>query len=376
VALRRWKGKLVDPKDVAECAKTTVVLERGTLSLATAVARQVICAPKRFLTALRLAMRMMRPSERPLVWHLIYLAEACWIAPQLAKREIAHIHAHFGTNSAEVAMLVSALSGIEYSFTVHGAGEYDNAIFIHLEEKVRRAAFVATVCSYVRGQIFRIMQQTDWPKVRVVRCGIDAAFAGLNSVVPADSNRLACVGRLCGDKGQILLIKAVETLVKEGRKFELILVGDGEHRNAIEQMISSMSLAGHVTLTGWATEEEVRQEILKARALILPSFAEALPIVIIEAMMLGRPVLSTYVAGIPELVINGETGWLFPAGSEEDMLAAVRACLDAPVDRLRAMGIAGRQRALRYHRADDQAQALSTLFETVIGRESKPCSLS
>jgi len=372
LALRRWDGELVDPADIAERAKTTIVLDQGAVSVAMAVARQIVRAPRRFLTALWLAMQMMRPSDRPFLWHLIYLAEACWIVPRLTKRNITHLHAHFATNSAEVAMLVSALSGIGYSFTVHGAGEYDKASLNHLAEKVRRAAFVVTVCSYVRGQIFRITHQADWHKVKVVRCGIDAAFAEIDSVVPAESNRLVCVGRLCEEKGQILLVKAVETLFREGRRFELILVGEGEHRKPIEELISKTNLAGHVTISGWATAEEVRREILKARALILPSFAEALPVVIIEAMSLGRPVLSTYVAGIPELVVDGETGWLFPAGSEEDISCAIRECLDAPIDRLRAMGIAGRERALRHHKASDQAQTLSKLFESEIMEQTQP----
>ena len=366
VALRGWDAELVDEADIAELAKTNFVLRDGVLSLGMAVVRQVVDAPRRFLAALLLAVRMMRPSDRPLAWHLIYLAEACWISTQLAKHKVTHLHAHFGTNSAEVAMLVSALSGIGYSFTIHGTGEYDNATLIHLAEKVTRADFVVTVCSYVRGQILRITQPRDWHKVQVVRCGIDSAFAPSNVVAPSDSHRLVCVGRLSKEKGQIFLVKAIEALVKEGRRFELVLVGDGEHRKQIEQMISDANLAGHVTITGWAAAEEVRREMLKARALILPSFAEGLPIVIIEAMLLGRPVLSTYVAGIPELVVNKETGWLFPAASEEDMLCAIRACLDAPIDKLQAMAVAGRERALRYHKVEDQADALSTLFETAI----------
>lgn len=370
LALRGWDADLVDPADIAEQVKTTFVLGRGVLPLAVAVIRQAVRAPGRLLAALRLSLRMMRPSDRPALWHLIYLAEACWIASELARRKIGHLHAHFGTNSAEVAMLVSALSGTGYSFTLHGTGEYDKATLLHLAEKVRRAAFVVVVCSYVRGQMFRIMPPQHWHKVKVIRCGIDAAFADANVSAPSESNRLVCVGRLCEEKGQILLLGAIESLVKEGRSLELVLVGDGEHRALIERLIANLDLAGSVTITGWATADQVKQHILGARALILPSFAEGLPIVLIEAMLLGRPVLSTYVAGIPELVVNGETGWLFPAGSEEDIACAVRACLDAPADRLRAMGTAGRERALRDHDIGDQTAALSALFETAIGSES------
>ena len=366
ISLRGWEAELVDQDDLAERAKTTFVLRQRAVSLAVAIACRAAGAPRRFLTALGLAVRMMRPSDRPFLWHLIYLAEACWVADQLAGRKIIHLHAHFGTNSAEVAMLVSALSGIGYSFTVHGTGEYDAATLTHLAEKVKKAVFVVTVCSYVRGQILRIVQPRDWRKIHVVRCGVDPAFSAISSSALPKSHRLVCVGRLSEEKGQIFLVRAIEALAREGRNFELVLVGDGEHRRQIEQLISDTGLAGCVTITGWATAEEVRREMLNARALIQPSFAEGLPVVIIEAMLLGRPVLSTYVAGIPELVVNGETGWLFPSASEEDMLHAVRACLDAPVDKLQAMGVAGRERALRYHKVEDQADALSSLFATAI----------
>ncbi|MGH6683329.1 MAG: glycosyltransferase [Pseudolabrys sp.] len=371
VALRGWDAELVDPADIAEQAKTTFVLDRGPLSLAMAVVRQAVRVPGRLLAALRLSLQMMRPSDRPALRHLIYLAEACWIAAELARRKIRHLHAHFGTNSAEVAMLVGALLGISYSFTLHGTGEYDKATLLHLAEKVKRAAFVVVVCSYVRGQIFRITPPQHWHKVKVVRCGIDAGFAGAEISPPPQNNRLVCVGRLCEEKGQILLLGAIETLVKEGRALDLVLVGDGEHRALIEGLIADLDLADSVTITGWATAAEVKRHIVDARALILPSFAEGLPIVIIEAMLLGRPVLSTYVAGIPELVVDDETGWLFQAGSEEDIARAVRACLDAPADKLQAMGTTGRKRALRDHDVGEQAVELAALFETAIGRESE-----
>lgn len=373
IALRGWDADLVDAADIAERDKTVFVLNRGLLALTAAVARQALHAPRRFLAAFRLAARMMRPSDRPFLWHLIYLVEACWIASELARRKITHLHAHFGTNSAEVAMLAGTLSGIAYSFTLHGTGEYDKATPLHLREKIEHAAFVVVVCSYVRGQLLRITQTKNWQKVKVVRCGIDAGFADLDSVVPSDSNRLVCVGRLCEEKAQILLVKALGSLAKEGRKFELVLVGDGEHRQLIEEAISDLKLTNSITITGWATANEVRRQILDARALILPSFAEGLPIVIIEAMLLGRPVLSTYVAGIPELVVNGETGWLFPAGSEEEIAHAVRTCLDTPIEKLRAMGAAGRERALRYHNLEEQAAMLSNLFIAASGGEAESC---
>lgn len=366
LSIRGWDLALVDAEDLSERAKTTFVLRGGAPVLVMAVLRQMVFTPRRFFAATCLAFRMMRCSERPFGWHLFYLAEACWIARQLERRGIAHMHAHFGVNDAEVAMLASGLAGVSYSFTVHGPGEFDNVQSAHLAEKIERAVFVIAISSFCRAQIFRRIEQQHWHKVKVVHCGIDATFASLYTIEPSDSVRLVCVGRLCEQKGQLLLVRAITALVREGRRFELIFVGDGEHRSEIEQMISENNLAEFVRITGWASANEVRDQILRARALILPSFAEGLPIVLIEAMALGRPVLSTYVAGIPELVLDGKTGWLFPAGSKEDMLEAIRGCLDAPKETLKAMGELARARALKRHSLDYQAKRLTELFEAVL----------
>ena len=229
-------------------------------------------APSRFASALALAIRMMRGSDRPFIWHLIYLAEACWIAPRLERDGITHIHAHFGTNPAEVAMLAAALMGIGYSVTIHGPEEFDRAQGLNLGEKIRRASFVVAISSYCRSQLYRIVEQNHWGKIKVVHCGIDAAFAALDAVHPSQAERLVCVGRLCEQKGQLLLIEAAASLAREGRAFKLVLVGDGEDRGEIERLIVEHGLENHVEITGWASADRVRSEILAARALILPSF--------------------------------------------------------------------------------------------------------
>lgn len=366
IAMRGWDDTLVDPADLQELGRTLFVLKGGWLPLFAAMLRQLFGAPRRFASALSLALRMMRHSDRPAIWHLIYLAEACWIAPVLKQNGVQHIHAHFGTNPAEVAMLAGILSGLPYSFTIHGPEEFDKTRSIHLAEKIRRSAFTVTVSSFGSSQCFRILDAEDWHKVRVVHCGIDEAFAEIGEVTPSDSTQLVCVGRLCEQKGQIFLVEAVAGLVKEGFRFKLVMVGDGEHRPIIEGLIEAHDLSGTVELRGWATSAQVKDEILKSRAMILPSFAEGLPIVLIEAMALGRPVISTYVAGIPELVVNGECGWLFPAASKADMRDAIRTCLEASPQTLTAMGRAARARALDRHDQDREAARLAALFETAI----------
>lgn len=368
IALRGWADELVDQEDRIERSRTSYVLREGASKLFLAIVRALLTRPASLIRTLVLACRMGRRADRPLLVHLIYLTEACVIKSWLRKADVRHLHAHFGTNSAEVAMLVHSLGGPEWSFTVHGPEEFDRPQFIGLSEKIRRCCFVVAISSYTRSQLYRWAELRDWPKVQVVHCGLEAGyFAGPMIAVPA-TRRLVCVGRLCEQKGQLLLIEAAHQLVAQGVDFELVLAGDGEMRNAIEALVAHYNLQNSVRITGWISGEQVRDEILAARALVLPSFAEGLPVVIMEAMALGRPVISTFVAGIPELVETGEHGWLLPAGDVEALTRIMQVCLDTPIDVLEHMGKAARERVLARHCVDTQASHLSKLFNAAIGK--------
>ena len=196
-----------------------------------------------------------------------------------------------------------------------------------------------------------------------MRCGLELAYyAGIASNPPPAARRLICVGRLCEQKGQMLLVEAARILAERGANLELLLAGDGEMRQAIEAQIARCRLGGQVRITGWINSDTVRQEVLAARALVLPSFAEGLPVVIMEAMALRRPVISTYVAGIPELVQPGEHGWLVPAGDVVGLANAMQACLDAPVDVLARMGEAAHLAVRARHDVDEAVRPLVGLM--------------
>lgn len=364
-ALRGWDAEVVDADDVAERAQTTYVLAGGLAGLLFAGLLALLASPPRFLAALRLTGRIARRSNRSVFKHWITLAEAAWLKRQLAVRQVGHLHAHFGTNSAEVAMLCHALGGPAYSFTVHGPEEFDLPAALHLREKVERAAFVVAISSFCQSQLYRWVAHPHWSKIRVVRCGLEKAFHDVPAVPVPDAPRLVCVGRLSEQKGQLLLVKAAKHLKERGISFQLVLAGDGEMRGAIESLIGAYGLDGHVRITGWISSAQVRDELLAARALVLPSFAEGLPVVIMEALALRRPVLTTYVAGIPELVEPGRCGWLFPAGSVQALADAMADCLAADLTRLQAMGEIGRAVALALHDVDTEAGKLATHFHGV-----------
>jgi colanic acid/amylovoran biosynthesis glycosyltransferase len=362
VSIRGWDAELIGPEDLHERQQTRYALQGGAIALIRAALRSTLTTPLGLLKALCLAVKMSRNSDRPWPYHLAYLAEACRIIPWLQKFGATHLHAHFGTNSAEVAMLAQALCGLPYSFTVHGPDEFDNPMSIGLGEKIRRAKFVVAISSFGRSQLMRWVEQDHWPKLKVVHCGLERAFHDVpHSPIP-ERPQLVCVGRLNAQKGQLILVEAAAMVARDGIPFELVFAGDGEMRPQIEAGIARHGLTRHVRITGWISGEQVRNEILAARALVLPSFAEGLPVVIMEAMALRRPVLTTYVAGIPELVIDGENGWLVPAGDAAALAVAMKACLAAPAHTLLEMGNRGHERAVARHNVDTEAAKLAALF--------------
>ncbi|MEK8030675.1 glycosyltransferase family 4 protein [Ideonella sp. DXS29W] len=367
-AVRGWDAEVVDPDDQAERGRTHYLLQGGLGHLLRATVAQAVATPSRFLAALALALRMSRRADRPWPFHLIYLAEACALVRALAAQGGAEqLHAHFGTNAAEVAMLAHALGGPPFSFTVHGPEEFDKPQFLGLAEKIHRANAVVAISAYGRSQLWRWAALSDWAKVHIVHCGLEPQFFGDAVVPPSSAPRLVCVGRLCEQKGQLLLVDAAAQLAAEGLPFELVLAGDGEMRPDVEAAIRRHHLADRVRITGWISSAQVRDELAAARAMVLPSFAEGLPVVIMEAMAVGRPVLTTYVAGIPELVRDGVDGWLFEAGSPEAAARAMRACLAATPEVLDAMGRAGRERVLARHHVDTEAARLLAVWRSAAG---------
>jgi colanic acid/amylovoran biosynthesis glycosyltransferase len=362
VALRGWDETLPDEEDRQERERARYVLRQGARGLLIPLLGTLARSPRRFLAALRLALRMSRDSDRPLPYHVIYFAEACRVFHWLTDFGATQVHAHFGTNSAEVAMLVHALGGPPYSFTVHGPDEFLNPM--GLEHKIHHASFVVAISSFGRSQLLIHAFYEDWAKIKVIHCGLEREFYATESAPISPSARLVCVGRLCEAKGQLLLVEAAARLNAKGIAFELVLAGDGPMRAQIEEAVRSYQLEGRVRITGWISSARVREEILEARALVLPSFAEGLPVVIMEAMALRRPVLTTYVAGIPELVRPGQTGWLFPAGSVDDLAQAMEDCLAKSPKELETLGNAGYDRVVARHSIDTEASKLAMLFKT------------
>jgi glycosyltransferase involved in cell wall biosynthesis len=360
IALRGWDEQLLDADDIHEQTLTQYVLKQGLLGLLWSALRIKLQHPIRFFKAFACAIKMGIRADRPIPYHFIYLLEACQTLRLMQQFKSQHIHAHFGTNPSEIAMLVHILSGIPYSFTVHGPEEFDRPQFLKLKQKIERSKFVVAISSFGRSQLQRWVDYAHWPKIKVVHCGLEPSFYQNVNVGGPSSNKLVCVGRLCEQKGQLLLVEAAKQLVEQGVDFELILAGDGELRQPIEALIQQYKLGNHIRITGWISGAQVRDFLLEARAMVLPSFAEGLPVVIMEAMSLKRPVISTYIAGIPELVESRKSGWLVPAGDVAALAEAMKDALSASANELSAMGEAAFLRVTQRHHIDTEAEKLAS----------------
>lgn len=362
-AMRSDRTALADPADRAEDQRTEHLLEQGKAGLVINALGWLARHPLRGLRAACTALAMgRRAGARAL--HLVYLIEAAQVARRCQELGIRHLHAHFGTNSATVALLAHRLGGPRWSFTTHGPEEFDAPGPLSLGTKVADAAFAVAISSFGRSQLCRWAPVQHWPRIKVVHCGIEPARFAEPAPLPAKLH-LVAIGRFSEQKGFPLLIEAVAEAARRHPGLRLTLVGDGPLRGEIEALIERHTLRRHVHLAGWLPESEVRQALAAAQALILPSFAEGLPMVVMEAMAAARPVIATAIAGLPELV-TPDTGWLVPAGDAAALAAAIDTLAATPHARLAAMGQAGRARVLARHDIDKEATKLALLIRNAL----------
>jgi glycosyltransferase involved in cell wall biosynthesis len=352
----------VDPADRAEYAKTRALLAAGKAALLLALLGHVLTHPLRFLRALRQSVGFGRKSDRGVLRHLVYLAEACLLRKWLDAAGATHLHVHFATNPAAVALFCRLLGGPRYSITVHGPEEWDRPEALSLKEKYEAARFVVAVTDFGRCQVYRWTALPYWPNVHVVRCGVDDAYLSTEPEPVPETNKLVLVAGLVEQKGHLLLIQALARVRDAGADFRMVFAGDGPLRPVLEVEVKRLGLTDRIEFAGWQSNAQVREHLRTARGLVMPSFAENLPVAMMEAMAVGRPVVGTYIAGVPELVESGVNGWLVPAGNVDATADAVLRLLRTPVEELSRMGRAGAERVRTRHDANREADRLRKLF--------------
>ncbi len=352
---------LSGPDQIAEQARTWHVIEaaRSPARLLSAHLHYLRRAPGRWVRALRLAIATSADGPRAMLWQIFYFLEAAVLARHLQERQVAHLHNHLASQSCNVALLASELSGIPFSFTIHGPDTFFEAPRWHLGTKARHGAFVACISHFARSQLMCFADPADWEKLRIVHCGVTPeAYRG----GAFEGTRILFVGRLVGVKGPRLLLEALVRLKEDHPEARLTYIGDGPDRTALETLTEKAGLKDRVRFLGFQAPDAVAEALTQTDVFCLPSFAEGVPVVLMEAMAARRAVVTSRIAGIPELIEDGVTGRLVPPGDLESLTQALSDCLSDP-EAARAMGEAARAKVMAEFDARKEAAKLSRLIE-------------
>ncbi len=293
---------------------------------------------------------------------IAYGVEALMVANWMRRKDLRHLHVHFGNAGATVGMLVKRFSNCHLSYTIHGPDEFDDVPGQLLARKMAAADQVVCISQFARGQLMRISHPDHWAKMHVCRLGVDPQqFNYFQRPLQQGAHRLLCVGRLTPAKGQLVLLQAVQQMALQGVAVELRLVGDGPDRARLQSAVQQYGIERLVTFVGSVGQSQVRDEMARADLFVLPSFAEGIPVVLMESMASGLPCVSCPVNGIPELIEHRQTGWLTPAGDATALAQALQYLIAHPLVG-QELARQGRERVTSQYDLGTNTERLSQIF--------------
>ncbi len=354
-------GECMSSDDCEARDETYYVLPVRPLTVATHHLVALLSNPLRYASVLVSSMKHRVPGLRGVFNALFYFGESVVLAHQLRQQGIGHLHNHFANAAANVGRLAAQQLGIPWSLTLHGISETDYPAGLMLAEKIADAKFVACVSYFGMAQAMRMTPFRHWHKMSIVRCGLNLDAMPEPCAAANARPRIICVGRLAAEKGHFGLLQAFSCLRDNAIDAKLVLVGDGPQQGEILEIVRSLRLADDVQMLGRLGEHETLPEIARSDVLVLASFMEGLPVVLMEAMALGVPVLAPRVAGVPELVEDGQQGLLFTPGNWMELASALERMLRDPDMRLK-MGASGRMKITEEFQIDRSATRLLQLI--------------
>lgn len=351
----------VGPEQKAEAAATFKTLDTAKRPVTLLKCHlRAIRQPGAYFRALRLAMRTSPPGFRNHIYQLFYFLEAAVLVDHLRREGVDHLHNHIAKSSCTLAMIASQMSGIPYSFTLHGPDIFFEPHHWRLDAKIKTATFVSCISDFCRSQAMLFSEQSDWDKLHIIHCGVEPER--YEPGPRAARSTLLFVGRLAAVKGVPVLFEALTSVIKKHPDVLLRLVGDGPERAHLEALCAKMSLHDHVEFCGYKSQAEVAEALSTTDIFVLPSFAEGVPVVLMEAMASQVPVITSKVAGVPELVEDGASGLLVPPGAVDPLAGALETLL-ADANLRTKMGDAGREKVARDFVSATEAEKLMHLFE-------------
>jgi colanic acid/amylovoran biosynthesis glycosyltransferase len=341
---------------------TFYVKPRGVFGIFGANVQVFFRQPFRYIGAVFYALRLAGWKAQAAFFNLAYLAEGAVVTDWMRRQNLTHLHMHFTTT---VGLLAERLALMRLSATIHGPAEFDDPAGFYLAEKIRAFSFLCTISEYGRTQLMKFSEPAEWIKFQVARLGVDPA---LYSARPFRENpspfEILFVGRLAPVKGPHILVAAMGRLIQQGRQVRLRFAGDGSERAAVERNVAERGITPHVILEGWQNADRVRALYQQADIFALPSFAEGIPVVLMEAMAMEIPCVTTRINGIPELIRDQVDGLLVTPGNDEELAAAIARLMDDPELR-RRIGRAARQRVVEEYDLRGNTAQLAEIFRAV-----------
>jgi colanic acid/amylovoran biosynthesis glycosyltransferase len=311
---------------------------------------------------LRLGLSLGKLDTKRLLFNLMYFTEALMVGVWMQRVRQRHLHVHLGSQAATVGLYVRHIFGFGFSITVHGPDEFYDAQGQYLEQKVAAADFICCISSYARSQLMKFSPYTEWSKLVVSRLGVDPALWVPRPAKPAsDFFEILCVGRLTQAKGQHTLIDAVDQLASQGRRVRLRLVGDGPDAPSLRERARRLWNPNIVVFEGAVNQDNIRALYEAADIFCLPSLAEGIPVVLMEAMAMEIPCVTTHITGIPELIRSGTEGLLVAPSDLEGLVNALETLMDDEVLRER-VAISGRARILKDYDLGRNVEQLAAIF--------------
>lgn len=354
-----------------EAAATFYVKRAGWRGAAQAHWAALSARPADYLRGLVFALSLGGVDLQRIVYGLFYFAEAVMIGEWMRQHGLSHLHVHFATPASTVGLVAARTYPITLSITVHGPDEFYDAPGYRLTEKIAAAAFLCCIGTYARSQLMKLSPFSQWSKFEVSPLGVDpAAFAPRPFREQPAPFEVICVGRLVPAKGQHILVAAIDRLVKHGRAVRLRLVGDGPDRPSLEHDVAQRGLTAEVVFEGAVNQDRICDLYAQADAFALASFAEGIPVVLMEAMAMEIPCVTTMITGIPELIRTGIDGLLVAPSDDEALATALSRLMDDPKFR-HDLGQAGRRRVLDKYDLNRNTQRLAEIFERRLGGESQ-----
>lgn len=345
-----------------ESGQTYYIKAHGVRGALAAHAHTLLRHPAGYLRGWAMALRLGGTDPGRALHNLMYLTEALMVGRWMRRRGLSHVHVHLGSQVASVALLTKRVFDCGLSITFHGPDEFFDVQGQYLNEKVVLSDFAVCISDFARSQLQRLSAYAHWSKMFVARLGVDPEqFAPLPPRDAGQPFEVLCVGRLTAAKGQHVLIDAVSQLVCAGRAVRLRMVGAGDDRESLEQHARSLGLASQVVFEGGVNQDRIRSMYARADCFCLPSFAEGIPVVLMEAMAMEIACVTTHICGIPELIRHEVDGLLVAPSNAQALAAAIARLIDEPALRER-LGAAGRARVLAEYHLQDNVRKLGQLF--------------